>query len=302
MSSRKSAGGGEPSLNEAQQYFVQVMLNRGVVDELHFKRLFGAVLRKFEIVCPDGELKDFYTRFIKEINEAIRHFSMEIKRATCEFTTITSFCLVRLASGSADADIGQLSALYSPVELTIFKRLMALVVESDDGCVEYATAVQHISDDFDEQQAQLMQQSAATGTQLAAAATKKPSAREIRAAIERLTRDYWLADVVGRSHVLTLHPRAILELADYIKQMYANANDDEQTLTLAACHLCKSLVLHHVACDKCGARMHMHCANALFREQSKCGKCRATFDQAVIDDMREAMRTARQLYIAAHNN
>ena len=129
-------------LSDSQQYFLQLMLNKAVIDELNFKNTFCQVMKKFNIAYNEATIKDQYAKFLKEINDVIKTFSLEIRKGVDELTGVTFFCLVRQSDAGG---IGNLSSLYNPVELNIYKRILSLIIESDDGYVDYNTLINQAS-------------------------------------------------------------------------------------------------------------------------------------------------------------
>ncbi len=128
-------------LSDSQQYFLQLMLNKAVIDELNFKNTFCQVMKKFNIAYNEATIKDQYAKFLKEINDVIKTFSLEIRKGVDELTGVTFFCLVRQSDAGG---IGNLSSLYNPVELNIYKRILSLIIESDDGYVDYNTLINQV--------------------------------------------------------------------------------------------------------------------------------------------------------------
>lgn len=198
----------ELSLSEAQQYFLQIMINKKVIDQNNFKHVFNSVLRKFDINVTESMFKEYYTRFLKEINDVIRRFNMEIKMTYCEYTALTFFCIIRQCD---TGQVGTISQLYTSIEQAIFKKLVELIVESEDGFVSYANAVNELLDYFEG-----LADEAATQAQR----SKVPSPSEMRAAVEKFIHDYWIVEVPNQPGMISLHGRAIVELSQYITQLY----------------------------------------------------------------------------------
>lgn len=247
---------GRYSLSVAQQYFLQIILNKSVIDQHNFKNIFCSVLKKFDIDYEESQLKYLYVEFLKAINDVIRNFNLEIKNGTCEITGLTYYCIVRL---SETCSIGNLSMLYTPVELKVFRIILNLIIESEEGYVDFGSAISRVGSDYDE----IMQQ-AATQSQT----TKIPTNKEIRLIIEKFMHDYWLVEVEGYPNTLTLHGRTIIELGSYIKEVF---EDD----VLKNCSLCKNILLNGIECESCDAKIHRYCAKKAFRDkpEKKCPKC-----------------------------
>ena len=141
-------------LSSAQKYFLQIMLQKSVIDQVNFKTIFCKVLDRFEIEYTDDRLREIYVKFLKDINEIIRHFNLEIKTGTCEITGLSYFCLIQ----QTDTETAKLSGLYNPVELRIFRKVIELIIESDSGCIDFNYAVGDINDYYEELSTQANQQ------------------------------------------------------------------------------------------------------------------------------------------------
>ena len=266
------------ALSDAQQYFLQIMINKKVIDQMNFKKIFNGVLQKLKLEseCDDSNFKDYYTNFLREINLVIRVFNMEIKTAHCETSAYTYFCLIRQCDTGS---IGTLSALYTSPELKVFRKILELIVESDDGCVEYGTAVDEIIEHFE-----TIAHEASTQNQI----SKVPGTSEIRRIVERFIQDYWFTEVVTRPNMITLHGRAAVELAPYIKSLY---KDDD---VLNYCEICKSLVLSGLNCEHCSHKIHRFCARNMLKKSKDCPGCRTAFTSDQIQEFNQFIEKARE--------
>ena len=67
-----------PALSGPQQYMLQIFMNRGVIDQYDFKHVFINAFKQFDPSLADLEQvpKDIYSKFIMEINDAIKPYSM----------------------------------------------------------------------------------------------------------------------------------------------------------------------------------------------------------------------------------
>ena len=65
-------------LSEIQQYALQIIMNRGVIDSSEFKRIYSQGLQKFQINDPTINHKEIHGLFIHEICDAIKIFSFDI--------------------------------------------------------------------------------------------------------------------------------------------------------------------------------------------------------------------------------
>jgi hypothetical protein len=267
------------SLSHAQQFFLQVMISKKVIDQNTFKDVFYAVSEKFDLNVDDANFKEFYPNFLREINNAIRAFNMEIKTATCETSTLTFFCLIRQTD---TGQIGTLSTLYSSVELKVYRKILEMVVESEQGYVDFGQIANEVSDMFEGFAHDAATQSAQT--------TKIPSTSEIRQIVEKFIQDCWLVEVVDKPHMITLHGRALVELSEYIKQLFKDGD------VLNHCYICKALVLSAYSCEHCSCKIHRYCAKNMFKKSRDCPNCRAAFTKDQEEEFLVMVKQAKDAY------
>ena len=266
-------------LSNPQQYLLQIFMNRGVLDQFAFKEVFASILTKFNILKAGEEVrKEVYANFLREINDAIKHYNIEIQRGVCELTGYTFYCLVRLFDSCS---IGKLSSLYSSTELKVFKIILTLVLESDEGSVDLQTIGSHVSDEFEELSTQAQAQS-----QVAA---KVPTHREIRCIIDKFIKNYWIMEVLTQTNLFTLHSRCLIELAHYITEI----TDPE---VLSHCYQCKKILLVGIRCQHCSSKFHRGCAKEIFSNQRDCLSCKARFSEEQVEQLKDEIVYARNAY------
>ncbi|RNA26933.1 non-structural maintenance of chromosomes element 1 -like protein [Brachionus plicatilis] len=265
-------------LSPAQQYFLQIILNKGVLDQINFKVLFCNVLKKFQIEYEETQIKPMYVKFLREINEAIKHFNMEIKAGNCEITGLSYYCIIRLCDSSS---IGDLSQLYSAAELKIFRKVLELIVESENGSVDYNLILNEILSMFDE----LSEEAQGSQSQI----EKCPTNRDIRIILEKFMQDNWLIEIINAPNMITLHGRALIELCQYIKQIFPPED-------LSYCYLCKFIVLNNFSCSGCSMKLHRYCAKRFFKGGKDCPSCKQSFSKDQIDGLLESLSSAKNAY------
>lgn len=69
-----------PVLSGPQQYILQIFMNRGVIDQYDFKKVFKNSFKQFDsnLAVVDDFPKELYSKFILEINEAIKSYNMVV--------------------------------------------------------------------------------------------------------------------------------------------------------------------------------------------------------------------------------
>ena len=267
------------SLNAAHQNLLQIFLNQGVLDHQKFHDIFRALLIKYNLLDPHQigrDLKEHYVPFLKKINEAICDFYMEIRSGTSQISGCPFFCLVKQCD---TASIGKLSQLYSALELKVFRNILTMIVETDEGCVDYNAIVSNLHDYFNDVANNLASQSQST---------KVPTNKELRAIVQKFMHDYWLVEVYNKPNMIALHGRTLIELSHYLMEVFG----DQQ---LNRCFWCKNLLMIGIGCDKCDMKLHKHCAKALLaKTNNKCPSCKETFSvenvKAHLDDIESARR------------
>lgn len=270
------------SLSNAQQYFLQLMLNKGVIDQINFKTIFCQVLDKFEIKYNESsvKVKEMYVSFLREINDAIKNFNLEIKAGNCEITGLSYYCITRMCDTNS---IGDLSSLYSRNELKIFRKTLELIIESESGFVDYNQIVNEIYNLFEE---------IASEARTQCQTTKIPTNRDVRLVVEKLIQDNWLVEVINQPNMITLHGRALIELTHNIKQIFEH---DE----LNYCYICKSIVLSYFGCGKCSCKIHKYCVKKLLKSTQDCPSCKNTFPKEQIQSLTESIDRAKNAYASS---
>lgn len=274
-------------LSEPQQYVLQILMNRCVIDQTDFKKIYNRALTKFNMNDSENELskKEVYSQFIRNINEAVKHYNFEIQKGYCEITGITFYCFIRQFD---TCSIGKLSECYKPVDLKIFQIILTMIINSEAGYVNYNDLINQINDDFDEMISDAQTQSQSI--------TKVPSNRVIRSTIEMFKSHYWLLEVVEKKNMVTLHGRALIELFQYITELF-----DEKNLNY--CVRCKKLVLIGIKCggENCGKLMHRYCAKEMFTGHKSCLSCNKKFTDETITSLATAIRAAKAAYQGKNN-
>lgn len=266
-------------LSDAQQYVLQVIMNRGVIDQTDFKRFITTALNKFDVDETELNQKEDYSQFIREINESIKFYNFEIQRGVCEITGITFYCFVRQFD---TCSIGKLSSLYQPHELKIFQIILSMIIESESGYISYNDIVNQINDDYEEMASEAQTQSKNV--------TKIPTNREIRQITDMFISHYWLMEIIDNKNMITLHGRALIELQQYLNESY----DSD---ILENCFRCKKLILIGLKCSQCGKQYHRSCAKEIFTNHNNaCMNCKSKFSEDKVRELKEQVARAKAAY------
>ena len=121
-------------------------------------------------------------------------------------------------------------------------------------------------------------------TSLAEDTDAKYSNKDLRETIDKFTSDYWLLSLGSNRYAL--HSRSILELSQYLVEIYGNQ-------LIANCKLCKEIVISGVVCETCTTKMHRHCAKKYFKNQTDCLSCKRPLSEEQISMLRAPNRSSQ---------
>jgi len=198
---------------------------------------------------PDGDDIDL-REFILTINQFIAPFNLEIKKGIQEEDGMSHYCLVN----TVETPISRLSSTYTVNELELFKKLVEHIVDTEDGKIGSLTAVN-----------------------LTEKLEKRMGKEDAESFYENLQRDKWLKK--DKNGKICLSVRCLLELEQYLKEVYPDF--------VKTCGICDKICILGETCNNCGMKLHLHCANNLFKRQGtdkKCpnGECRAPWGSIVL--------------------
>ncbi|XP_071119039.1 non-structural maintenance of chromosomes element 1 homolog [Haliotis cracherodii] len=223
-------------MNDCHRMFLQKFMSQSLLNAKEVKQLFKQCCDKYSVSISedDPDAKKRLFEFVRIINANIHQFHMEIKKAISEDDGSNHYGLVNISR----TDITKMASDYNQNELEFFKKLVELVVESDDGTVGSIETLN-----------------------LTEKLEKKISKNDAQDLLDRMSRDQWIAQKAGR---VSLHTRAVLELEQYIKEYFVEA--------VKMCNMCNKLCLKGQTCEECGIKIHFHCAVRYFshREAQKC--------------------------------
>ncbi|XP_071807602.1 non-structural maintenance of chromosomes element 1 homolog [Asterias amurensis] len=239
--------------SDAHRLALQSFLSRGVMSSAEVNELHKFACKTFDVNYE--ATKECLRNFLEAINTNISSLGMEIRSKKDEETGKLMFALVR----TTESELGRLSSDYQKNDLELFKKILDLIVESDTGMAS-STDVLNLTSHIKE----------------------KISKQEAQSILRRLIKEKWLTESQGE---ISLAPRAIMELEDYLTDVYEE--------DIRHCHLCKEIVLKGQICS-CGLKLHKFCAARLFRGGGdfKCPKCQESWDYDILPDNRDAPRTS----------
>lgn len=230
-------------MQNEHRLFLQTFMYHGIMKGKEVKDSHKRAVEHFEGTYNESDL----VHFVKTVNDNIRPFHLEIKKAMDEVTGSHFYILVN----KAETSITRQSSDFSVNQLELFKKLISAVVESVDGLISSTDALN-------------------LSGQLEGVKMSKKDAAKL---FESLKQKKWINEVDGSYY---LGPRSVTELEAYILDEYEAATK---------CHLCQKLCLHGQNCDQCDVRLHNFCAARCFRgaRNAVCPReeCRAMWRHAV---------------------
>lgn len=221
------------------------------------------------------------TPVIQTINSKLEPYNFEIRHTRSQTTKETTYALVNKTSDS----LTQLATRLTASEIAYIRRLLDAMFDTNNTPTRETMAIKQMD------ASQLARPRRARPSQ--AASTLDPDDATSQAADTGITigeadavLDALLADNflhLSRAKYYSLAPRALMELASYLKETYNDDEDDEEepTIRIRDCEGCREIVTFGIRCNnrECGVRWHDRCANQYYSGKSvqgkKCPKCKA---------------------------
>ncbi|XP_061167878.1 non-structural maintenance of chromosomes element 1 homolog [Saccostrea echinata] len=229
----------QPQLNDGHRLFLQSFMSRGILNAKEVKQLFKICCLKYNLPYPENEkeAQGPLLEFVRTVNHHIGPLHMQIRKGISEDDGTSSYGLVC----TTESAITKLASDYTPSELEFFKKLIEIIVASEDaevGSTEALNLVSRLEN------------------------VKKLSKDDAEDLLSRLETNKWIKMSRGK---ISLATRSLLELDRYIEQMYEDVEK---------CNICKKLCLKGQTCPFCGTKLHFHCSSKLFEreENPKCPK------------------------------
>lgn len=243
--------------------------------ERNAKELYLQICQSYDVpVRPED-----FTMCISAINKKLKPLCMELRHGKAEDDGTSYFALINTFEG----DHSQVATEFNPNEIAFFKKVLDLIVTSNDGFVSAMTLVN-------------------LGTEM----EQKMTASVSEALLTKLVEEKWLTEIDGE---FMLGPRSIIELSMYLKNIYQEEIPD--------CKFCSNIVVKGQTCANCGIRVHLYCANRCLKGRSadsrKCPGCQARWlhkipevaeqtEELEMADERPTQSTSRQQPSSSRRN
>uniref|UniRef100_A0A2K5DZF2 Non-structural maintenance of chromosomes element 1 homolog n=1 Tax=Aotus nancymaae TaxID=37293 RepID=A0A2K5DZF2_AOTNA len=221
-------------MTDVHRRFLQLLMTHGVLEERDVKRMQKHCYKVHDRNATIDKLEDF----INNINSVLESLYIEIKRGVTEDDGRPIYALVNLATTS----VSKMAMDFAENELDLFRKALELIIDSESGFAS-STNILNLVD------------------QLKGKKMKKKEAEQV---LQKFVQNKWLIEKEGE---FTLHGRAILEMEQYIREMYPDA--------AKICNICHSLLIQGQSCETCGIRMHLPCVAKYFRSNAepRCPHC-----------------------------
>lgn len=220
-------------MDNSHRLFVQCFIAKPFMSEQDAKDTYIKCCQAFQ---GNDDLANF-DKFIRTANKSLQPLFLEVRKGVSEDDGKQYYGLVNVS----EDQISKFATSYTSHDVEFFRKVMDLVVQSDDGTV---TSVDLLH---------------------AAADLEKPmTASHAENLLELWVKDKWLSQSLGDCW---LGPRGVLELHPYLKRVYEEFIVD--------CKLCMDIVLRGQSCAACDVKLHHHCAARYFRGRNnrKCPVC-----------------------------
>lgn len=228
-------------MNDSHRLFLQCFIAKPFMSEEDTKNAYTKSAQAFQ----GNDDPENFDRFVNVTNKALRPLFLEIRKGVSEDDGKQYYGLV---NGSED-QISKFATSYTAHDVEFFRKVMDLVVQSEDGTVT-SVELLHGAHDLE----------------------KAMAASQAEKLLGLWVKDKWLSESVGN---YWLGPRAVLELHPYLKRVYEEFIVD--------CKICMDIVLRGQSCVACDVKLHHHCAARYFRgrDSRKCPGCSIDWPHAI---------------------
>ncbi|XP_031556913.1 non-structural maintenance of chromosomes element 1 homolog [Actinia tenebrosa] len=218
------------SMKNAHRLFLRTLMSRQFMKEGEIKTIYQKSCEAYDEDCSD----DQFQGFINTVNRSLKPLFLEIRHVVSEDNGVLYFGLIN----TTEDEHSKMATDYSPNDITLFKKAIDLIINSDDGTVSSLDLINCAAD-----------------------LEKKMACSYTEKLLERLVLDKWMDESSG---IYSLGGRAMLELEQYLRRVY---EDD-----IVECMMCKKIALKCQTCEQCEGKLHKHCAGKYFagRAQHMC--------------------------------
>ena len=221
-------------------------MNHGIMS----KRQCNDICQKF---CELNEypFSGNLDEFLDTVNQQIHPFHFKVKQAKREDNGETVYVLVSLAENDLNKLI--IGGDFTKQELDLFKKILELIVYNNRGD-------------------QIGETSSIDVLNLADTISPKISKIEVKKILDRFVDEQWFYRNRG---MVTLSPRAILELEVYISDVFKDF--------IQICEVCNRIVFYGRSCLHCYSRLHIFCAERYYANKvnPKCLSCKQSWNNNV---------------------
>ncbi|XP_041943351.1 non-structural maintenance of chromosomes element 1 homolog [Alosa sapidissima] len=223
-------------MGDSHRRFLQTMMSNGIIDGSQAKALHKHCCE----VAGANYSQDRLDEFVDVINMHLQPMFMHVRKGMSEEDGLQYYALVNLA----ETDVTRMSSDYADNELELFRKIMDLVAESENGTAS-STDILNCGD---------------------ALLSKKLKKKETEQVLNKFVQNKWLTEKHGE---YSLSTRCIMEMEQYMRTLYQDLIKD--------CHVCHNIAFQCQMCENpdCGIRMHLPCVARYFKGRSDphCPAC-----------------------------
>ncbi|KAK4310352.1 hypothetical protein Pmani_018072 [Petrolisthes manimaculis] len=205
---------------DAHRLFLQIITKNRILYGPEVKTTYEDCCQKYNVAGNNLQ------EFVVTINRELVPIQMTIRKSIQEHDSgdVQCFVLVNLLTTKATRGL----STYSPPELTLFRRIIEEVLNSEGGEIRAIEAINLVSD----------------------IPNSRLRIRDAEETLEKLVQDKWL---IKGQHTVSLSALATSELQKYLEELYS---DDVHT-----CYFCKILTIKGYKCSKCQVAVHRMCGH-----------------------------------------
>jgi len=290
-----SMNGDNDTYDHTHRAFLQCFLSRSTLTFAEAQPILADLKTTYEdraTLSNDIRRSDF-NEYINTLNAALSPYDYEIRQAIPQTYARRSNNAV---NGSASTQASsqepiyalvnttsdpttQLATVHKPEEIAFLKRVLDKMFDTNNATNREIMAVTTMQALEASKSSAGGRHSDVNGNINGASATGGLTKSQAETMLRSLLDEGWFVKMGG---YLTLSPRALLELRDWLRETYnepAEEDDEEPVEKVKSCAACREIVTIGQRCTRrtCKARLHEHCLGSYFRMQGgrqRCGVCK----------------------------
>lgn len=232
-----------PRYGDAHRLLLQVFISKHLLSDKDAQMVYQKIGQRLQLDLPDTG----FSNFINLINDKLSPFFMQIRAGRGEDDGIKYWALVNTTEDEAS----KFATNFTAQEIEYIKKVIEAIVLSDGS---------------------------ASSTELINLSTDVSKTLTVKAAEElllRLKSSNWLTDKKG---MISLGPRAVIELGQYLEGKFKDNIGD--------CQMCHTVVIMGDVCEHCSVKIHKYCAATKFQgldaDRRVCPACKGNWTKPLV--------------------